>query len=610
MDSVVMMFKPWVWLKAKCARIKQAFLGFWPLYVRIFAYTRPYRSIFMLGVLLTALSGAMDGAVVWLLKPIIDHGFVTRNAAFITWLPLMIIVLGVSRALFAGGSRYCVARTGLGVTTDFRTTLYGKYLYLPMAFYENERLGRMISIFSNNIGGLAYTATTLITTGIRECAALLGILGVMFSLSWPLASLFLLSAPFVVMIAKYSGKRLHKLNLLQQETMADTTHLLEESLGAVGVVRSSNAQTYQAHRMDGLLKKSAWRQLKCLLTDAFGMFGIQTLVTLPLALCLYLVTSSIMSISAGTFTALVSAMLSLKTPLQRLSGMNNSLQAGMAAAQSVFEVLDLSSEIDEGSQSLDERSCQGHIVVDDVCFRYGENATDVLSHVKFTVKPGETVALVGASGAGKSTIMKLLQRFYAPQSGCIQLDGVAISDYCLQDFRKQFAIVNQDVILFNASVRDNIAYAQSDVTDDAVVEAAKLANAWDFVRQLPHGLDTLIGPRGIKLSGGQKQRIAIARAVFLKRPILLLDEATSSLDSQSERLVQDALSKLMVNMTAIVIAHRLSTIQRADCILVLQDGCIIERGRHHELLQKGGAYANLHQLQSYTSEPESESTAT
>ena len=595
------MVKPWAWFQASMQRFKDACRRNWPLYLRILSYTRPHMRIFIVGVLLTALSGALDGAVVWLLKPIIDHGFIDRDELFIRWLPLMIVVLGLCRALFAGGSRYCVSRTGLSVTTDFRRTLFNKYLYLPLGFYENERLGRMMSIFTNNINSLGYTSTTLVTTGIRECAALVGILFVMFSLSAPLASLFLVSAPFIAWIAKYTGKRLRKLSLLQQETIADTTHRIEECLGAVTLVRASNAQVLEKQQMDGLLKQSFYCQLKCLLTDAFGMFGIQNLVTLPLALCLYLVTSSIMPISAGTFTALVSAMLALRTPLQRLSGMNAALQAGLAAATSVFDVLDLAPEVDEGRQALHGHSC-GHMVFEDVCFRYAADAPDVLKHISVNIKPGQVVAIVGASGSGKSTLMKLLQRFYQPQSGTIKLDGVDINDYRLQDYRSQLALVSQDVVLFNASVRDNIAYAQANVTEQAVIEAAKLANAWEFIDALPDGLDTVIGSRGIKLSGGQKQRIAIARAIMLKRPILLLDEATSSLDSASERLVQDALSRLMDDMTAIVIAHRLSTIQHADCILVMQEGRIVEQGTHHDLLQQAGVYSHLCQLQSHSFE--------
>lgn len=555
-----------------------------------------YWEVFILGMVLTACGGLLDGFLVWLLKPIIDQGLVQRNAVFIHWLPLLILVVGFSRGAFGCGAKYCVQRVGRTVVMDLRNEIFSHLLKLPMAFFDRESVGRLVSLFIYNTDQLAFTATSALMTGVREGATLMGLLFVMFSLSWQLTLVFLMVAPLIVMIFRYASQRLRRLSHAQQTSMADATHFMEESLSHLSTVRAYGYQTQEINRLAEMLRIKRARELKSVVTDSLGGFAIQLLVMLPLAATLLLATSSFFAITAGTFAAFISAVLAIRMPIQRLSGLNGQLQTGLAGAQSVFDLLDQPEESNQGAQVIPH--AQGQITLSSVNFSYASDPNqEVLKDFSLQIQPGETVAFVGLSGAGKSTLFKLLQRFYLPTKGVIAIDGVDIQCMDIASLRAHLAVVSQDVALFSGSVRYNIAYGVEDASETDIIEAAKLAHAWSFIESLPEGLDTQVGTKGASLSGGQKQRICIARALIHKRPILLLDEATSALDTESEALVQSGLNAYHTGQTTLIIAHRLSTVVNADRIVVMQDGRVIEEGNHTTLLGMGGVYASLYQRQ-------------
>lgn len=563
---------------------------------RLFRCSWRYWQTFVLGMALTACGGLLDGFLVWLLKPIIDQGLVQRNPLFIHWLPLLILLVGFSRGAFGCGAKYCVQRVGRTVVMDLRNDIFSHLLKLPMAFFDRESVGRLVSLFIYNTDQLAFTATSVLMTGVREGATLFGLLFVMFSLSWQLTLVFLMVAPLIVMIFRYASQRLRRLSHAQQSSMADATHFMEESLSHLSTVRAYGYQAQEKDRLSDMLRLKRTRELKSVVTDALGGFAIQLLVMLPLAATLLLATSSFFAITAGTFAAFVSAVLAIRMPIQRLSGLNGQLQTGLAGAQSVFELLDQPEESNQGGDALSH--AKGEIALDHVSFAYGTGPQpSVLNDFSLRIAPGETVAFVGTSGAGKSTLFKLLQRFYIPTEGVIRIDGVDIQGLDIANLRKQLAVVSQDVALFSGTVRYNIAYGLEEASEAAIIEAARLAHAWPFIASLPDGLDTQVGAKGATLSGGQKQRICIARALIHKRPILLLDEATSALDAESEAQVQSGLNAYATGQTTLVIAHRLATVVNADRIVVMQDGRVVEEGCHQSLLGQGGVYAKLYQRQ-------------
>jgi subfamily B ATP-binding cassette protein MsbA len=422
----------------------------------------------------------------------------------------------------------------------------------------------------------------------------------MFANSWQLSCIFLVMTPLMAYIFRYTSRRLQMLSTNVQKAVGNVSHVAEETIEGYKVVRTFGGEQYEEEKFKKATEQNQKREMKIIVTDTVGSSSVQLLAAIPISISLYLATLPSLHISAGSFAAILGAMVSVLRPVRRMSKVNTMIQRGIAGARSLFELFDEPLENDHGQVKL--KRAKGEICYQNVTFHYPSNAKRIiLKDVNFTIHSGETVALVGHSGSGKTSLVNLLARFYDVQKGNILVDGLDIRQYRLRDLRNQFAFVSQHVSLFNDTIAQNISYGRFDKVDITEIEkVAKAAYAYDFIQQLPNGFHTLIGENGVLLSGGQRQRIAIARALLKDAPILILDEATSSLDTESERYIQAALEQLMQNRTTIVIAHRLSTIEKADRILLIENGCLLEQGTHLELLAMRGQYAKLHSMQFYS----------
>lgn len=565
-------------------------------YKRLLKSIVPYWKVFSLGIIATVLSAGVDAGLAWLIEPVINKGFIARDQAFIQWLPLGVILLFVLRGLTNLSSNYHIAKVGRYVVRDFRQAIFNHLLRLPAKFFDHHSSGQLLSLITYNTEQVAEAATYAFITLIQEGCLFFGLLCVMFIISWQLSLLFLITAPLIALMVKYSSLRLRKLSLNVQESMGSVAHVAEETIEGYRVIRTFGGEQYERDKFSTVINNNQRRELKMVVTDTLGSSVVQVLAAIPIALTLHMATAPGSRISAGSFAAMVTAMVSLLRPLRRLSRINTMIQKGVAGAASVFQLLDETPESDTGRLPL--KRARGQIEFQRVYFRYDQSGTTILSDINLSIKPGETVALVGRSGAGKSSLVSLLPRFYEAYSGQILIDGVDHRDYQLSELRRQFAFVSQRVSLFNDSIAANICYgAGREVGEDELRSIAQAAHALEFIEQLPAGFNSIIGEDGVLLSGGQRQRIAIARALLKDAPILILDEATSSLDTESERHIQAALYALMRRRTTLVIAHRLSTIETADRICVFDQGRIVESGNHETLLAQNGQYANLYHLQ-------------
>ena len=429
-------------------------------------------------------------------------------------------------------------------------------------------------------------------------ALAIGLVIVMFTICWQLALFFVVLGPVLAMVIKITSKRMRRLSGSVQEAVGDVTHIAEESIEGNKVIRIYGGESYETNKFNQSTDGSRQKELKVAVTNSIGTSVVQVIIAVPIALTLWLATSPLLGISAGAFAAMIAALLQLLRPVRRLTIVNGSIQSGLAGAESIFELLDKPVEVDSGDYCVDR--VKGHIRFDQVGFAYNDDDSKAtLADISFDVSPGEVVALVGRSGAGKTTLINLLPRFYELQHGSITIDGVPVQQFELASLRQQFSLVSQHATLFNDTIAHNIAYgSQGNASEAEIVAAATAAHAMEFINELPDGLNTMVGENGVLLSGGQRQRLAIARALLKDAPILILDEATSALDSHAERHIQQALTHLMKNRTTLVIAHRLSTIENADKIIVLEQGRLIEQGTHQQLLETDeGVYAGLHAVQ-------------
>jgi len=469
---------------------------------------------------------------------------------------------------------------------------------LPTRYYDDHATGNLISKLTFDVTQVTNAATTVVTVSVRDSIIMVGLLGWLFYLNWKLTLLSLLMAPVIALIVRTLSNRMRTNSRDTQEAMGSVTQVIEETISAHKVVKLFGGQQYESNRFNEQINWVRRHTMKQAAASAANVPIVQMVAGIALAAVIYLATmqSNADEITVGGFVSFIMAMLMLTAPLKRLTGVSEYLQRGLAAAESVFVLLDTESEIDHGTQVIGR--ARGELRFDNIQFSYAPDIRPALQNIVLHVRAGENIALVGASGGGKTTMANLVPRFYTPTGGAILLDGHNISDLTLASLRANIALVSQEVVLFNDTVAANIAYGQMrEVPEAEIIAAAKAAHAMEFIGEWPQGLDTLVGERGIKLSGGQRQRIAIARAILKDAPILILDEATSALDSESERHVQAALETLMQGRTTLVIAHRLSTIEKADRIVVLQKGEIAEIGTHRELLNKNGIYARLHQIQ-------------
>ena len=573
------------------------------LYLRLLSYVRPHWRMFMVAIVTMVILAATEPVLPALMKPMLDGSFVEKDATIITWVPIALVALFVVRGIFMFVSGYAMAYVGQRLVMDLRAAMFDKLLAQPTAFYDEQAKGRLVATVAFNVTQVTESATSVVTSLVRDSLSIVGLMGWLLWLNWKLTLVTLAIVPFSIWIFKVAGRRLRYTSREMQKNIGDITHVLEESIGAHKLVKVFDGGHYEQARFGHAIQRA--RQFAMKQTVAANAHGpiLQLLAAIALAVIVYIATqqASTNETSVGGFVSYMVAMLMLSAPMKRLSSVLPTIQRGLAAAEAVFALLDQDSEPDNGQQRL--QRARGEVRFENVTLAYAGKPTPAVANVDLHVTAGETLALVGASGSGKTSLVNLLPRFYSPTSGRILLDDIPLDDIKLADLRANIALVSQDVTLFNDSVSANIAYGRlATATPEAIRRAAEAAHALEFIEAMPAGFDTLVGENGVKLSGGQRQRLAIARALLKDAPILILDEATSALDTESERFVQAALENLMQGRTTLVIAHRLSTIESADRIVVMERGRIVEIGSHNELLDKSGAYARLHRLQFHAAE--------
>lgn len=572
----------------------------WQIYKRLLRYIVPFLGFFILSICGYILYALTQTGFAVLMERIIAQMDEPAANAYI-YLPLAIMGITFARGLGGFVGTYCLDRVAFSVVFELRKQIFASVMSLPRAQYLKKDSGQYLAVLIYNVEQVTSACTSVVRTLVREGATVIGLIGYLVYLNWQLSLLFFAASPFIALVISIASKRFRKLAKNMQSSIADITHAATESLQGNEVVKTFGGYQSEVERFNQASDEFRRQSLKMTVTAALNSPVVQMLVSIAMALLIFVAMypNLMEKMPASEFVAfLVTAGLIAK-PLRALTEVNGPLQRGIAAAKSLFELIDTVPEEDLGTFTV--KRAEGELKFDNVSFSYTQDA--LLKDINFSVKSGETVALVGRSGSGKTTLVNLIPRFFSTTQGSILLDGVAIEDYQLLSLREQIAIVNQQVFLFSGTVKSNVAYGSlADKTDEEIKQALDIANATEFVEKLPQGIDTPLGEKGLSLSGGQRQRLAIARAVLKDAPLLILDEATSALDNHSERYIQQALERVMKNRTTIVIAHRLSTIQNADTILVMDNGEIVERGNHQQLLEKNGLYAELHQ-QGFDQEP-------
>lgn len=564
------------------------------LYLRLLGHVRPYTRLFAIAILGMVVTAATEPALPALFKPLLDESFVARDAASTRFTVLLLIGVFVIRGVATYTSTVALAWVSNKVVMDLRELMFSRILELPVGYYAENTSGGLVSKLLYNVNQVRTAATTVLVVLVRDSLAVLGLLGWMFYLDWQLSLIFFLAAPVISLVVKLISYRLRRLNRSLQESLGGMTHVLEETINGSKVVKVFRGEEYERSRFFDVINWVRRYEMKITTTAAANVPVVQLITVMALAVIVYISTLK-GEMSVGGFVSFFGAMAMLFSPIKRLTSINEHLQRGLAAAESVFQLIDEAPEPATGTRAVGR--LEGRIEFEHVGLSYGHRGVEVLRDISLSIAPGETVALVGRSGSGKSSLINLIPRFYLPSRGRVLIDGIDIQDMILTDLRANIALVTQDVVLFNDTVAANIAYGAARQADRArIEEAAGAAHAMEFIRQLPDGLETQVGENGVRLSGGQRQRIAIARALYKDAPILILDEATSALDSQAERHVQSALEELRRGRTTLVIAHRLSTVEQADRIVVLEHGEIVETGTHAELMAAGEVYAGLYRM--------------
>jgi len=568
------------------------------IYKRLWGYVTPYRSIGYIAILAMATTALVEMMMVALVEPLMDEALVAKNIETTQWLPFAFIAIFVMRGLSGFATEASLGWIGRGVISSLRREVFKKFLYLPSRYFEVNSTGSMLSRMTYNVEMVAESVTNVVTILVRDFLTVIAAIGLMIYQSPRLFVTVAITFPIITMLIKFLGSVFRRYSERIQDSVGEVTQVTQEVLSGQRIVKIFNGHDYEMGRLVDADEKNRIQNLKLIRSRSLGVAVTQVVFGIGLAGVIYFagIESINGKLSPGSFMSFFGAMMLMLQPVRRMTNVNAILQRGIAASKSLFKVIDEPEEKDLGL--IEKAYSDGALNFNKVSFSYSEKDKGVISNVSFSIKKGQSLAVVGHSGSGKSTLINLLPRFYDYQSGEISVDGVPIQDYSIIDLRNKISMVSQDIILFNDTILNNLAYGQlRDKSSLEIQKAVKSARIDEFANDLADGLDTIVGDKGVLLSGGQRQRVAIGRAILKDAPILILDEATSSLDTKSEFQIQEALKDLMRDKTTLVVAHRLSTVENVDQIIVLDKGKIVEQGTHHELMKNGSYYSDLHRLQ-------------